>query len=1014
MRRLQILILHGAGWFFLALPLVAAPPVISQQPTDKSVVAGNSVSFSVAVSGTAPLSLQWFKSNALLAGATNFSVTITNAQLADAGPYHVRVTNSGGFTISSNATLTVVADTFAPGVSKVRVPGNFNQITVTFTERVMASDAVATSNYALDQGLSVVGAALAPDGFNANLTLSPALIEGVSYTLAVQNIHDVFGNLMQPNPTQITFLAALAPSIVTQPVSLAAAMGESASFQVVASGTGPLSYQWFRSNRFQLGNSPMAGATAASYVINNIQLTNLATYFVVVSNSAGYVVSAPAQLTLAESSTLDLPAGYSFITRQLSNAPTSFPTPPDGTTINKWEVGSQSYGSTYSYLDGAGWDPAPFALALGEGAVINLPVATRLTFTGLKVAPTPRALSPGLNLIGAQTPFVAGYTGIVGTSPSEGAFVYRFRSGQNPAELSGDNFQFSFYRYGRWHDQVPEASVGEAVFVGYAAPVIITTQPGAQTNLVFSQPASFSVTASGAAPLRYQWRLNGGNIPGATNRTYALAAADYSDVGEYSVLVGNLVGDTSSVTVPLKFSNLVPITMTDDYGLAPVLGDFSRVLASHNRNATRQPGEPLHAGKRAPTSVWLTWVAPASGNVTMSTAGSSFDTVLAAYTGNSFSNHILVDADDDGARAGCSQIDFPVVAGIAYHIGVAGVGGTTGDILLRWDLTPTAQVFPIIAAQPEDASVPLGSTALFSLVVSNVAHTVQWFHHGSPLGGATSDTLTITNVNEGDVGYYSARITTAFGYQRNSAAASLQIETPEVGSAATGLRATAKFFDLVLPNAVGTPLNAKTPKLGGTVAHGYSGAQTFSTVGAGNEPDEPNHCDIAGGNSVWYVIQAETNGTMYINTDGSSFDTVLAAYIGPGVDFITLTNVACDNNSGLDGHDSRTSFAATAGTIYYIAVDGVGSASGTVKFRYQLVRPLTMSSFSYTNGASPKFIFKITGTPNLGASVQASTNLASTNWTTLQSTTNSTGIFNFTNTGISALTNRAYRAVNKF
>ena len=57
---------------------------------------------------------------------------------------------------------------------------------------------------------------------------------------------------------------------------------------------------------------------------------------------------------------------------------------------------------------------------------------------------------------------------------------------------------------------------------------------------------------------------------------------------------------------------------------------------------------------------------------------------------------------------------------------------------------------------------------------------------------------------------------------------------------------------------------------------------------------------------------------------------------------------------------------------------------------------------------------KITGTPNLGASVQASTNLASTNWTTLQSTTNSTGIFNFTNTGISTLTNRAYRAVNKF
>ena len=48
MRRFQILILNGAGWLglFLALPLLAAPPVISQQPTDKSIVAGNNVSFS--------------------------------------------------------------------------------------------------------------------------------------------------------------------------------------------------------------------------------------------------------------------------------------------------------------------------------------------------------------------------------------------------------------------------------------------------------------------------------------------------------------------------------------------------------------------------------------------------------------------------------------------------------------------------------------------------------------------------------------------------------------------------------------------------------------------------------------------------------------------------------------------------------------------------------------------------------------------------------------------------------
>jgi hypothetical protein len=93
---------------------------------------------------------------------------------------------------------------------------------------------------------------------------------------------------------------------------------------------------------------------------------------------------------------------------------------------------------------------------------------------------------------------------------------------------------------------------------------------------------------------------------------------------------------------------------------------------------------------------------------------------------------------------------------------------------------------------------------------------------------------------------------------------------------------------------------------------------------------------VTGGASEWFVWQSPTNGTAIVTTDGSNFDTVLAIYIGPGDSYSTLTNVACDNDSGANGKTSRVMFPARAGTIYYIAVDGVNGASGTVKLNYNV------------------------------------------------------------------------------
>ena len=89
-----------------AMLVVQAAPVINSQPQSKTVPAGSSVSFSVSAAGTG-LSYQWKKNNAVIAGATTDTYTISSVSKADEASYAVAITSSCGTTTSAAATLTV-------------------------------------------------------------------------------------------------------------------------------------------------------------------------------------------------------------------------------------------------------------------------------------------------------------------------------------------------------------------------------------------------------------------------------------------------------------------------------------------------------------------------------------------------------------------------------------------------------------------------------------------------------------------------------------------------------------------------------------------------------------------------------------------------------------------------------------------------------------------------------------------------------------------------------------------
>jgi hypothetical protein len=92
---------------FVFVPPPPSPPVIGTQPQSLTVNQGNSATFTVVASGTAPLSYQWRFNGANIAGATASSYTKNNVQTNDAGNYSVVITNSVNSITSSLASLTV-------------------------------------------------------------------------------------------------------------------------------------------------------------------------------------------------------------------------------------------------------------------------------------------------------------------------------------------------------------------------------------------------------------------------------------------------------------------------------------------------------------------------------------------------------------------------------------------------------------------------------------------------------------------------------------------------------------------------------------------------------------------------------------------------------------------------------------------------------------------------------------------------------------------------------------------
>ncbi len=328
------------------------------------------------------------------------------------------------------------------------------------------------------------------------------------------------------------------PTITAHPQPQTTSVGQTVTFVVTASGTQPLAYRWRKNGSF------ISGATSSSYSVVNVQVSSVGNYDAEVSNVAGTAFSQSASLTLntppsisvqPTSKTAFVGQSASFSVSASGNPSPTFQWRKNGTNING--AVSQSYFIPNVQASQAGGYSVvlsnPFGSVTSDTATLTVSLAVAPNFTS---QPQSRQVN-----IGQSVTFSISATG----SPSP-TFQWRKNGTAIPGATAPSYTIGSVQQsHAGTYDVVASNIAGTAasspalLTVGNAP--LITAQPTNQT-VNAGTTVALSVTASGTAPLSYQWRRDGANIAGANSGTLVLNSAQPGDSGYYSVVVTNSLG----------------------------------------------------------------------------------------------------------------------------------------------------------------------------------------------------------------------------------------------------------------------------------------------------------------------------------------------------------------------------------------------------------------------------------------------------------------------------------------
>jgi hypothetical protein len=445
--------------------------------------------------------------------------------------------------------------------------------------------------------------------FSFKVVATPAgqlLIQGRRDGAPVANNFAVFLNAFQIEPT-----TADPPVITTQPVGGTRGTGDRFTFRVVATGTQPLAYRWFK------GGVEIPGATNSTLVLPTLSPDDTGTYTVEVSNSSATVLSDPAVLTfvpdpapavrtglvsywpmdfvdfdefpiemtpdLYSANRMRLISGSAFFTTipgQFDNAVQFNGADQHGARAGGFPIYNNSSYSVALWINGIGTnqsdrrffsesstnsDTPLFTLgshASGADGTVRVFVRDNTNTVTLSRNSTRPALDGTWHhLVWTETNGL-GRLYIDGVL-DETDFAYtrtpltldQTSLGAILRRLVGSHMSCALDEVAVWSRQLTFTEINEIRQNGVPLPVglippEITASPASQSVLTRSR-VTFSFAALGSSPLTVRWRKNNTVLPGETNNTLVLRNVTLGDAGGYDVIVSNPIGSATSLVATL-------------------------------------------------------------------------------------------------------------------------------------------------------------------------------------------------------------------------------------------------------------------------------------------------------------------------------------------------------------------------------------------------------------------------------------------------------------------------------
>jgi formylglycine-generating enzyme required for sulfatase activity len=283
--------------FPMATTGVGSPPSIATHPSPQTATIGGTATFTVAATGPGKVVYRWGTTaeNSIpeaellpfLDWKSDPTLVLTDVQTNYAGDYWVEVANDVGSMISQSARLTVlpqsgVAPTILSNPQSQTLP-----VGSTISLSVSASGTVPLAYQWRKSGINIPGASA------SSYTKPNAQTEDSGpYVVVVTN---AYGSA----PSQAAMVTVNPPSsppvITIQPQSQSVATGVTVSFSVTATGTAPLTYDWWKDAVTRVGQTQ---STVPTLVLSNVTLADAGAYAVVVSNVSGWATSQVASLSV--------------------------------------------------------------------------------------------------------------------------------------------------------------------------------------------------------------------------------------------------------------------------------------------------------------------------------------------------------------------------------------------------------------------------------------------------------------------------------------------------------------------------------------------------------------------------------------------------------------------------------------------------------------------------------------------------------------------------------------------